>query len=92
MTEPDLTVEMNEYFSDELISYTKDKLVEAFNEKKNLTDFAGYVRQMLMDKEKGSWMCLFLPDDIKYSYSLSKFRYLRVSLMRKDQKYWVILA
>jgi len=33
-----------------------------------------------------------MPDDIKYSFNVPKYRFLRVSFKRKDQKYWVILA
>ena len=37
-------------------------------------------------------MCLFLPNDVKYSYSQSTYRFLKLSFVRKEQKYWVFLA
>ena len=66
---------------------------DGFKTHKNLADVMNYVRQKLMDKDTGSqWLCLFMPFDVKYSYSLAKYRFLRLAFERKNQKYTIILA
>ena len=88
----EIVTEMNEHFSEELVAFTISKLADGFVNRKNLNSITNSMRQALTDREKGSWMCLFLPDDIKYACSIAKYRYLRLSFMRKDQKYGFILA
>ena len=81
----------NENFSEQLVEFAKTRVSIGFAQHKTLTETTNFIRQELEDREEGRWMCLFLPHDVKYSLSLSKYRYLTLSFMRKEYKYWVIL-
>ena len=60
------------------------KLIEAFGGKKTLTNMTNFLSEKLAEEVKGSWMCLFMPDAVKYSFSLPKFRFLKVSFKRNE--------
>lgn len=92
ITKEQVVVESNEHFVDELVDFSLNKLVETFNSKKSLTNMTNIISEQLSSKVNGSWMCLFMPDAVKYSFSLPKFRFLKVSFKRNDQKYLILLA
>ena len=79
----DFTQGRNENFSEDLVKFTKNQVATAFGQFVTLTEATNFIRQELENREEGRWMCLFLPHDVKYSLSLSKFRYLTLSFMRK---------
>ena len=84
---------LNEHCSDEIVQAIKQIVSDGFKNNKSLANVMNYVRQKLMDTDPGSqWLCLFMPFDVKYSYSLAKYRFLRLAFERKDQKYTIILA
>ena len=87
-----ISIECNEHFVEELVQFSLDKLTQAFSSKKSLTNMTNVISQQLSSKVKGSWMCLFMPDQVKYSFALPKFRFLKVSFERNDQKYYVLIA
>ena len=84
---------MNEHCSEELDKAITVMIRDGFKTHKNLADVMNYVRQKLMDKDPGSkCLCLFMPFDVKYLYSLAKYRFLRLAFEIKYQKDTIILA
>ena len=92
MDKEQIVIESNEHFVEQLVEFSLLKLVEAFSSKKSLTNMTNFLSEQLSEKVKGSWMCLFMPDAVKYSFYLPKFRFLKVSFKRNEQKYIVLLA
>ena len=87
-----IVIESHEHFVQELIEFTLKTISEGFNNKRSLTSMTNYISEQITAKLNGSWMCLFMPDAIKYCFSLPKFRFLKTSFRRNDHKYLILIA